>query len=93
MKIFRVNDAGQMQSAEIEDGVLPIALGATLGADGKDHQPITAIDYDRRMYWRSGSGVSTAFCAGHPFPERWIDEDGINALTWTNEPAPKETPA
>ena len=82
MKIFRVTDGGRLQSAEMDDGVMPIAIGATLGADGKDHARITEIDYGQRVYWRGLRRLE--------FPERWLDEDGINALPWSDELAPEE---
>lgn len=87
MKLYRVNDAGQLQSAVIPDGVLPIAVGATLDLDGKDRHPIKAIDFDRKRYWRGNpSGVGYDGGPGQPFPERWIGEAEINALPWSDEP-------
>lgn len=87
MKLYRVNNAGRLQSVDIPDGVLPIAVGCTLGPDGKDGCPIEAIDFDRRLYWRSApSGMIGAIGAAHPFPERWIGEEDIAALGWREEP-------
>ena len=79
MKIFRFVN-GKAQSAEIPDGIVPIALGCTTGGDGNDYRRITAIDYGRRVYQR---GFSTK---EYPFPERWIDGEEIKALPWKDEP-------
>lgn len=76
MKIYRVNDSGALQVADLPDGTLPIGEGATVGADGQENHPITEIDYGRRLYWRGGD-------VAHTFPERWVAPEN---LTWSDAP-------
>jgi hypothetical protein len=83
MKICRVNDAGQMQAADLEDGTAIIGVGATLGSDGKGHLPIEAVDYDAKLFWRGPpSGTRASLGIAHPFPEKWIDARDCEALDW-----------
>jgi hypothetical protein len=78
MKIFRMID-NRMKSAELPDGVLMVGHGSVMGLDGKNYEPMTSIDYQRKLYWRANETGP-----GTPFPERWIGEDGLKTLEWTD---------
>ena len=99
MKIYR--DLGDYQDrrwvpklecAEIPDGTVLIAIGAVpLDQDATDSgelDPIVAIDFECRKFWRRKRSVPRIALRDHDtitmfdFPERWIGEDEIAALPW-----------
>lgn len=77
MRVFRAEGAFGAEKvlvAEIPDCALVLGIGATVGEDGRDHEPIIAVDYERRVYWRDGG-------AELPFPDRVLAAD---AISWSD---------
>lgn len=66
--------------ADAPDGAVVMKIGATVEADGKDRDPITAIDRRRRLYWRGS--LPHVESTSWPWPERPIFAKDLDALKW-----------